>query len=158
MLRVTSPPCLLPVPVRLWQLACQVWPVSSQCWLPITSLPLACAIKSQPLEPPHPLLSWVCPPPQPQASHLAHLPNLHIDRLHFHNFLQYRSFFKKYFKCKFIYLFICLFVYLFVYFWLSLCLRCCAWVFSSCGEQGLLFVAMRGLLIAVASLVEEHGL
>ena len=42
---------------------------------------------------------------------------------------------------------------------------CCCWVFvaacglfSSCGEQGLLFVAVRGLLIAVASLVAEHGL
>ena len=30
--------------------------------------------------------------------------------------------------------------------------------FSSCGERGLLFVAVRGLLIAVASLVVEHGL
>ena len=39
---------------------------------------------------------------------------------------------------------------------LGLC--CCAWAFSSCGEQGLLFVAMRELLIAVASLVVEHGL
>ena len=28
--------------------------------------------------------------------------------------------------------------------------------FSSCGEKGLLFVAVRGLLIAVASLVAEH--
>ena len=37
-------------------------------------------------------------------------------------------------------------------------LRCCARAFSSCGEQGLLFVAVRGLLIAVASLVAEHGL
>ena len=38
------------------------------------------------------------------------------------------------------------------------------WVFvaarglSSCGERGLLFVAVRGLLIAVASLVAELGL
>ena len=39
---------------------------------------------------------------------------------------------------------------------LGLC--CCARAFSSCGEQGLLFVAVRGLLIAVASLVAEHGL
>ena len=31
-------------------------------------------------------------------------------------------------------------------------------LFSSCGEQGLLFVAVHGLLIAVASLVAEHGL
>ena len=30
--------------------------------------------------------------------------------------------------------------------------------FSSCGEWGLLFVLVRGLLIAVASLVAEHGL
>ena len=30
--------------------------------------------------------------------------------------------------------------------------------FSSCGESGLLFVAVRGLLIAVASLVVEYGL
>ena len=29
---------------------------------------------------------------------------------------------------------------------------------SSCDEQGLLFVAVHGLLIVVASLVEEHGL
>ena len=44
-------------------------------------------------------------------------------------------------------------------------LRCYAGAFSSCGEQGLLFVVVRrlliaicGLLIAMASLVEEHGL
>ena len=36
----------------------------------------------------------------------------------------------------------------------------CCWVrvFSSCGEWGLLFIVVRGLLIAVASLVAEHGL
>ena len=34
----------------------------------------------------------------------------------------------------------------------------CTQTFSSCGEQGLLFVAVHGLLIAVASLVAEHGL
>ena len=38
---------------------------------------------------------------------------------------------------------------------LGLC--CCAWAFFSC-EWGLLFVAVRGLLIAVASLVAEHRL
>ena len=37
-------------------------------------------------------------------------------------------------------------------------LRCCARAFSSCGEWGLLFIAVRGLLIAVASLVAEHRL
>ena len=39
---------------------------------------------------------------------------------------------------------------------LGLC--CCARALSSCGERGLLFVAVRGLLIAAASLVAEHGL
>ena len=37
-------------------------------------------------------------------------------------------------------------------------LRCCARAFSSCGERGLLFVVVRGLLIVVASLIVEHGL
>ena len=37
-------------------------------------------------------------------------------------------------------------------------LRCCVRAFSSCGEQGLLFVVVCGLLIAAASLVAEHGL
>ena len=40
----------------------------------------------------------------------------------------------------------------------ALGLRCCVRAFSSCGEQGLLFVAVHGLLIVVASLVAEHGL
>ena len=48
------------------------------------------------------------------------------------------------------------FIYLFIL--AALGLRCCAWAFSSCGEQGLLFIAVRGLLIAMASLVAEHGL
>ena len=36
-------------------------------------------------------------------------------------------------------------------------LRCCTQALSSCGERGLLFVAVCRLLIAVASLVAEHG-
>ena len=48
--------------------------------------------------------------------------------------------------------------YLFIYLFLAaLGLRCCVQAFSSCSEQGLLFVAVHGLLIAVASLVAEHG-
>ena len=36
---------------------------------------------------------------------------------------------------------------------------CCSMrAFSSCSECELLFVVMRGLLIAMASLVAEHGL
>ena len=46
----------------------------------------------------------------------------------------------------------------FFFFLAVLGLRCCAQAFSSCGEQGLLFIAVRGLLIAVASLVAEHWL
>ena len=48
-----------------------------------------------------------------------------------------------------------LFIYLFL---AALGLRCCAWVFFSSGEQGLLFVVARELLIAVASVVAEHRL
>ena len=40
----------------------------------------------------------------------------------------------------------------------ALGLRCCARAFSSCGEWGPLSIAVHGLLIAVASLVAEHGL
>ena len=40
----------------------------------------------------------------------------------------------------------------------ALGLRCCVGAFSSCGEWGLLFVAVRGPLIVVASLVAEIGL
>ena len=49
-------------------------------------------------------------------------------------------------------------MYLINLFLAALGLRCCVRAFSSCGEQGLLFFAVRGLLIAVASLVVEHGL
>ena len=42
-------------------------------------------------------------------------------------------------------------------FFFALGLCCCARAFSSY-ERGLLFVAVRGLLITVASLVVEHGL
>ena len=62
--------------------------------------------------------------------------------------------------CSFVVGFILFFnkyIYLFL-FLAVLGLRCCAWAFSSCSEQGLLFVAVHGFLIAVASLVEEHGL
>ena len=50
------------------------------------------------------------------------------------------------------------FIYLFNLFLAALGLHCCARAFSSCSERGLLFVAVCGLLIAVPSLVVEHGL
>ena len=37
-------------------------------------------------------------------------------------------------------------------------LHCCPQAFSSWGKQELLFIAVRGLLIALASLVAEYGL
>ena len=56
------------------------------------------------------------------------------------------------------------FIYLFIYLFIFGCigssllgLSCCTWAFSSCGERGLLFVAVRGLLTVVASLVAELG-
>ena len=40
----------------------------------------------------------------------------------------------------------------------ALGLSCCVQAFSSCSERGLLFVVVRRLLVAGASLVAEHGL
>ena len=51
-----------------------------------------------------------------------------------------------------------LFLKLINLFMAALGLRCCARAFCSCGERRLLFFAVRGLLIVVASLVAEHGL
>ena len=48
----------------------------------------------------------------------------------------------------FLFFFLNRFIYLFL---AALGLRCCLRAFSSCSERGLLFVAVRGLLIAVAS-------
>ena len=50
------------------------------------------------------------------------------------------------------------FIYFLYLFLAVLGLRCCARASSSCGERGLLLVAVSVLLIAVASLVAEHGL
>ena len=54
--------------------------------------------------------------------------------------------------------FFLIFIHLFISLLAALHLCCCAQAFSSCCEQGLLFLAVRGLLIAVASLVVEHVL
>ena len=48
-------------------------------------------------------------------------------------------------------------IYLFIYLWLRW-VFVAAWAFFSCVERELLFIAVHGLLIAVASLVEEHWL
>ena len=50
-------------------------------------------------------------------------------------------------------------IYLCIYLFLAvLGLRFCAWAFSSCGEQGPLFITVRGPLTVGASLVAEHKL
>ena len=59
------------------------------------------------------------------------------------------SSFAHFFSNKFIYFF---------NFLAAMGLHRCMRAFSSCGELGLLFIAVGGLLIAVASLVAEHGL
>ena len=51
-----------------------------------------------------------------------------------------------------------LFIYFIYLFLAALGLHCCTQAFSSCGERGLLFIVVRGLLNVVASLVVEHGL
>ena len=48
------------------------------------------------------------------------------------------------------------FFFLIYLFLAALGLSCCTLAFSSCGEQGLLFVAVCELLLVVASLVVEH--
>ena len=60
-------------------------------------------------------------------------------------------------SCDFFYIYI--YIYLFTYLFLAvLGVCCCVQAFSSCGERGLLFIVVHGRLIAVASLVTEHGL
>ena len=60
----------------------------------------------------------------------------------------------------YIYIYIYIFIYLFIYLFIYGCVESSLprVVFSSCSESGLLFVGVCGLLIAVASLVVEHGL
>ena len=65
----------------------------------------------------------------------------------------------KFLYCFYFCFFIIIFkIYLFIYIFLAtLGRRCCTWAFSSCGEGGLLFIVVRRLHTAVASLVAEHG-
>ena len=67
-----------------------------------------------------------------------------------------KSFVKIQCPCPFLFCLFYLFIILFIYLaTLGLCF--CVRDFSSCSERGLLFVAVCGLLVAVASLVAEHG-
>ena len=52
----------------------------------------------------------------------------------------------------------CVCMYINIVFWLRWVFVAARGLFFGCGERGLLFVAVDGLLIAVASLVAEHRL
>ena len=77
-----------------------------------------------------------------------------FSSLHIHGFLMYGliSFLGSFFGGRFS------FCFNFSLFLTALGLGCCVQAFSSCGEQGLLFVAGLRLLIVVASPVAERGL
>ena len=69
-----------------------------------------------------------------------------------------------YLSCVYIYIYIYVYIYIYFfffnafYFWLRWVFAAARGLFSSCCEQGLLFFKVRGLLLAVASLVAEHEL
>ena len=79
---------------------------------------------------------------------------LHLSNLYIAWLIIFQPAFQNIYYYSFSFL-INLFIYLFM---AELGLRCCARAFSTCSKWGLLFVAVHGLLIAVASLVAEHGL
>ena len=59
------------------------------------------------------------------------------------------------FKIFYKFIYFILFIYCF---WLRWVFIAACGLFSGCGERGLLFAAVHGLLIVVAPLVAEHGL
>ena len=71
----------------------------------------------------------------------------HLDMLFFKDIL---------FKKNYLFIHLYLFIYLFILAVLGL--RFCARAFSSCGERGPLFIAVRGPLTVAASPVAEHRL
>ena len=79
-----------------------------------------------------------------------------IDYSPFSSFLYYTSHTKDTIPI-YIYFFINLFIYLYL-FLAVLGLRFCARAFSSCGERGPLFIAVRGPLTVAASPIAEHRL
>ena len=62
------------------------------------------------------------------------------------------------FKYIVLFSFVLINVFISYLFLAALGLCCCTRAFSSCGERGLLFVAVHGLLTALASLVAKHRL
>ena len=95
--------------------------------------------------------TWLISPSLLEILSSLGFPDSRIPRFssHYAFFLFFNKFF--FFSLIIIYLFIFIFL-------AALGLHCCMQAFSSCGERGLLFVAVRRLLIVMASLVAEHGL
>ena len=61
--------------------------------------------------------------------------------------------------CSVLFYLLIYYINLFIYLFMAvLGLRCCARAFSSCGKWGLLFIAVRGLLIVVASRCRARAL
>ena len=86
-----------------------------------------------------------CPPP----NHTAPLPNQQLS-------LKINHYYLFFFKSSPSFLF---FLNLFIYLFMAvLGLRFCARAFSSCGERGPLFIAVRGPLTIAVSLFAEHRL
>ena len=73
-------------------------------------------------------------------------------------YLLWKGVFKSFACFLFFFIFFFLNFYLFIYFLAVLGLRFRARAFSSCGEWGPLFIAVRGPLIVAASLVAKRGL
>ena len=110
--------------------------------------------------------AWLHPETQmmsrlPHSNFVPHLCFFYVDcqtvaeRSH----LAIDHYWKVFFLILFMY--VCMYVcmYLFIYLFMAvLGLRFCARALSSCGKRGPLFIAVRGPLTIVASLVAEHRL
>ena len=82
-----------------------------------------------------------------------------LNKLWYIHTKEYHSAIKRNKQVFFLFCFV-LFCFVFIYLFLFLAalgLCCCAQAFSSCGEQGPLFVAVRGLLIGWLLLLQSTG-
>ena len=77
---------------------------------------------------------------------VTHKCKLNLSTVYYIIFCIFPVFHKFFFKFMYLFIWLC---------WVFVVER---GLFFSCGERGLLLVAVRGLLIAVDSLVAEHGL
>ena len=83
--------------------------------------------------------STTAPPGKPDKSYITNSSGAQI--IFSSNLIYYKPF---YLNITYIYIFrfICIYFYILFVFFAALGLCCCVWAFSSCGEWGLLFVAV----------------